>query len=247
MAEQNKMEELQPEDLELSTILQNWDSVKQFFKDVEARQAVGGSDKIKEAIDNINGEIISYADRVRGARMKILKKEKLEKADTSEQDSDSSTSESDTEDIGECKLLKSLVRKLDNRNSPQMEPFSQDSELSLRDFLDQFEKYYKKNHKRGTFVWIRELEKKLTGQALEGLRAVRQSDESYSTTKAKLIDWYNEEQKLKIDKNRLEFRDITYNQEESIFAFSNRLLTLFKLAYPNKAADESATLISKLQ
>ena len=111
MAEENNMEELH---LELSAILQNWDSVKQLFKDIEARQAVGGSDKIKEATDNINCEIISYADRVRGTRMKILKKEKLEKTDTSEQDSDSSTSESDTGDIGERKLLKSLVRKLDN-------------------------------------------------------------------------------------------------------------------------------------
>ena len=119
-----------------------------------------------------------------------------------------------------------------------MESFSEDSGLSLRDFLDQFEIYYKKNYKRGIFVWIRELEKKLTGQALEELRAVRQSDESYSTMKAKLINWHNEEQKLKIDKNRLEFRDITYNQVESIFAFSNRLLTLFKLAYPNKDADD---------
>ena len=126
MAEGNELDaEMQHEDLEYIALSQNWQSIKGFLKDIETRQTAVMSTKIKELINSINQDIKTYLGKLE-QRYKIEIKKEEERSgkghDTPLSDSGSDSDLDDDRVEGKGgDLLKSLVKKLDNRNSPEME------------------------------------------------------------------------------------------------------------------------------
>ena len=104
-----------------------------------------------------------------------------------------------------------------------------------------------KNYKGQKHYWIGELEDRLTGQALVGLKTIGQIDDTYDAIKDKLLQWYEEEKEVRMTKARERFHGVTMGTDETILLYSNRLLSLFKMAYPNKTADTNTTLLTKFQ
>ena len=127
-------------------------------------------------------------------------------------------------------ILRTLVKKLDNRQLPKLEKFNEESTVRLEEYLTRFENYCKQNYKGGEYLWIGELEEMLTGRALEGFRTIRQNDEDYRTTRRKLLEWYEEERELRTARARKRFHNAIIQADESILLYSNRLLSLFKIA-----------------
>ena len=181
------------DDLEMKALSQSWTSCKTFFKQIQNRQATVMSEKVKELINNIKTELIEEATALTGAIPKRIGRERVKKEEMKD---DEESEDDDKEDAS--KWLRTLARKLDNRTVPKLEKYQEESGLELAQYIARFEEYYQDNYKGQKYHWIGELEDRLTGQALIGLRTIRQVDDTYEMTKNKLLQWY-EEKKVKSD------------------------------------------------
>ena len=142
-------------------------------------------------------------------------------------------------------LLKLLADKLDNKKSPIQRKFNDNSGESLKDYLDQFEEYCSDNLRGGSKFWIDELEERLSGETLKAFKSVKSNRDNYDDVKKKLLAWYNEMKESRRRRAKHEFEKMQYDPNESLYLYSNRLLKVFKRAFPSANVEKSSTLRDK--
>lgn len=147
----------------------------------------------------------------------------------------------------ELSVLEKLLSKLDNRKLHEMEPYDENCGLELSEYLRRFEEYYSKNYKGEKYLWLGVLESKLQGRTLQGFKSVRQDDEGYEKTKRKLLRWHKEETETRATTARKNFDRARMKDGESVSIYCNRLLKLFKMAYPKKNHECNNALLNKLK
>ena len=166
---------------------------------------------------------------------------------SSDTDTSISSEEKDSEtDKGESKnfkLIRKLIESVDNRCTPPQADFDENSGQSLSEYLKQFEKYCSQTFKGDKYLWIGELKKHLSGRTLTGFQSIYQVNDSYREIKKKLLNWYKEEKEIRMAKAKKKFENAKCRKEESLYVFSARLESLFKIAYPMKNHETSQTLI----
>ena len=237
------------------TALENeWRNVKSFMnqlKNMRKKPMELRAIHFLEEVNNYLEEYLASTEVVEPAKKGTTKKE--------EDEVDRKTEKKPTEeefDIGERvlgetvknnseDLMSMLLTKLDNRTVPSLENFDDDTGLSLEQYFQKFENYCRDNFKGGRDLWIGELEKHLAGKSLEGFRSVRQMSESYEMVKYKLLEWYDEEDEVRRKKAKRKFENARMDTGESLSLYGNRLLTLFKRAFPGKRHETNGTLIDK--
>lgn len=140
-----------------------------------------------------------------------------------------------------------LLGRLDARELPDIDAFDESKHGSLIKYFDRFEKHCEDKFKARTYVWINELERKLSDRVLEAFQSLYQEDDRYRDIKEKLIKWYEEEQDVRKAKNRKKFDQAKRCAGESWLAYSSRLEKLFRVAYPNKITEQSMTLVTQFK
>lgn len=85
-----------------------------------------------------------------------------------------------------------FLKKLDTRQIPRLEPFSEETGQDLEKYLSRFENYCKENFRGQNYLWLGELERNLKGKTLEGFKLSRNYDDTYKEAKAKLLAWYRD-------------------------------------------------------
>lgn len=143
--------------------------------------------------------------------------------------------------------LTEILKRFDNRQVPQQEKYNEESGQDLGKYFEKFDKYCRDNFKGDKDFWIGELEKHLGGKTLECFKSIRDFSDTYEDVKAKLMTWYKDESQLRKSRNRQKFKNARPKQGETLFLFSSRLETLFKLAYPKHNIQQSNTLIDQFQ
>lgn len=139
---------------------------------------------------------------------------------------------------------KPILDRLDSRKVADLNKFSNDSTISLDNYLRKFETYCKRNFKGERDSWVAELERHLEGKTLNKFLAIRDND-SYDVTKKKLIEWYNDMKEIRQEDNKIKFRNATIDENEDMNSFGTRLERLFKLAYPLRNVNSNRGLQDK--
>ena len=238
--DQSPDHEVEQEELEFKALSENWLTLTEFLENFCNMNLSVMSDKVRQLRGEILKGIEGYAKRLSGVIPKVKREDKVKIELNGRQTSEDSTGIDSSDDTDEDKTIRKLVKRLDNRNLPKLGNYDENSGLHLEDYLKRFENYCREMYRGSSDLWIGELEDRLTGRALEGLLTVKQDDEGYKRTKERLLKWYEEERELRVAKARKKFQN-------AIFLYSNRLLSLFKVAYPSKQADKSTNLIYKFQ
>ena len=222
-----------------------------------AKPKIKGKPKLKCESSSDESDFHSFSEDSDDDRRKIRKpyrtaktkgkskyKSKFSSGDDSSETSEEKDSESDhSGKKGEYKLMKKLIRTIDNRSTPPQADFDEDSGQNLSDYLKQFEKYCYQSFKGEKYLWIGELKKHLSGRTLTGFQSVYQVNDSYKGLKSKLLDWYKEETDIRRARAKKKFENAKCKKDESLYVFSTRLENLFKLAFPKKSHEYSQTLI----
>ena len=252
--------EASDDDGEIEIIKKEWTRLKEFLIDMEDRSKRELGPKTSDLVKEINSELVNYVEKSQGAvSRKIEKKEKMpvhasgrahikgeeEKNDTSiESESEERKTEGRVVDDGK---LFEVMKKFDNRVVPKLEVYDEEAGLSLVQYLERFEQYCEDNYRGGDYLWISELEQHLTGRTREGLRSIKQADDSYKMVKEKLVMWYEDESEVRKMKARKTFQSIKMRKEESMLMYCNRILSLFKIAYPKKNHQTSKILLDQFR
>ena len=157
--------------------------------------------------------------------------------DSSEESKDSESQNESSEDDqtppNQLDLLKKMMEKLDTRRVPELDDFDEDGCLSLKKYIQKFERYCKANIKGGKSYWIKELEKKLSGQTLKAIQAIQDKKQNYTTIKNKLIEYEKEMLQMKKTRAREQFAKMQYDSNNSLYLYSTSLERKFRVAYPN--------------
>ena len=210
---------------EMGAVNEGWEFVKTFLKGL--REKVKGDGKLDELIDKIDTELDSYVTESKGVRPKKCRMERVvhkkdekskEREIKSEKEGSSGDSSSDSrgdeyeDSYQEWKSEKrkidsgKLVSFFDNRIVPELEDF-EESGLQLGDYLKVFERYCKDNYRGGRYLWVKQLEKHLTGKSLEGFRMVRQAGDSYEEVREKFMGWYSGEKEIRKKEAKEKFKN----------------------------------------
>jgi len=139
--------------------------------------------------------------------------------------------------------LRKLLEKFDNRHVPKQTPFDEDSGKELSVYLRQFEEYCSSNFRGNKDFWLGELETLLRGKTLENFRVIMENHEGYETVREKLLDWFRDFKRNRRGSARLKFRNSKMEPTETLYRFSTRLESLFKIAYPKHDTTKSTTLL----
>ena len=146
--------------------------------------------------------------------------------------------------ISTAEVLAALSR-LDNRSIPRPEPFDAHSGQSFGVFLRKFEEFCSANYQGHSDNWTGELGRFLTGTMREVFEAIMVPGMSYYQLKEKLLRWHGTRSENIVRETKLRFRQASMRQSESLGIYAARLEKLFKLAYPDKNVEHSATLREK--
>lgn len=217
-----------------------WLEFRMFLGEIEEKSKTELGPMTRNVVDEINGELSTYVERIEKTERKLGKDER-ESEDISDMDREEKTYRKRT---GERDMIK-LMEKMDNRIVPKLEAYDEESGLGLLQYLERFEQYCGDNYRGGTYLWINELEQHLTGRTREGLRAIKQADDSYETVKEKLVGWYEDEGEIRKMRSRKTFDNVKMKKGESMLMYCNRILSLFKLGYPKKNSKNSKLLVDK--
>ena len=156
-------------------------------------------------------------------------------------------SDSSSDGSPSSKSLRKMLRNLDFHSVPQLETFNETSGQDLVKYLSKFEYYCQENFKGKRYLWINELERHLSGRVLEALQSLHQFGDNYDEVKSKLLIWYKDEWEIRKAKARKKFESARPKPKESFYIFSNRLETLYKIAYPKNRPESSNTLIQQFR
>ena len=146
--------------------------------------------------------------------------------------------------VSQPQSVSSSVR-LDMRSLLPFEKFGEDAGVNLRTYLQRFEDYCTTSFRVNSDLWKGELDRCLTGKTLKAYRSLRYDGDSYEDVKQKLLEWYDDMQALRNEKNKLDFRRARIQEDESMHLFAQRLVRLFKVAFPHRRTSDSKTLREK--
>ena len=130
-------------------------------------------------------------------------------------------SESDSRKVNTT--ITKLLRKIDNRQLPKLERFSEESGQSLTAYLVKFENYCKESFRGPKDLWISELENHLKGSILDTFSSIRDFNDSYQDLKHKLLKSYNGNKEIRKRHYRQKFGNARPKPKESMYMFSVRL------------------------
>jgi len=240
---------------EMEIINQGWKFVKDFLDNIESRNKFKINDKTENLIKDINNDICKYIvknnsdiimnelSKVTGTKPKMSENINLNQSNDETYNKNYFFSSDDTSNGNLIKLLS----RLDNRKLPKLDIYNDENGIDFIKYLNQFEQYYQENFKGEKYLWIGELKDHLNGRMLEVFNSVRQVDDSYEDIKIKLVAWYNDEKDIREDRAKVRFEKAKKKNSENALMFSNNLLAMFKLAYPDKNYKKSNILINKLK
>jgi len=143
------------------------------------------------------------------------------------------------------KLMEAMER-FDTRRVPTPEPFDEKMGGDLKKYLKRFEGYCQSNFRGDKIAWLGELEKYVSGHLLDALKVMRDDGDSYSCTKKKLLDWYDNSKSTRKRKQKDVFGKMKYMKGESIYLFMMRLEKQFRAAFPGHSVNSSRTIRDKL-
>lgn len=147
--------------------------------------------------------------------------------------------------MGESRLLREIVSKLDNRKAPRPDMYNDRDGEPLEKFLKKFEKYCEHNFKGDSDGWIGELGTFLEGDTLKAFKQIKQTYESYGSIKREMLEWYEDGKDLRKKRARRDFNTIKYEKGESLYLYSTRVERKFRLAHPKSKVESSSTLREK--
>ena len=140
-----------------------------------------------------------------------------------------------------------VLLKLDNRMIPQQDKFDEESGRDFLEYIEQFEEYCQTNFKGHQNLWISELGRHLQGKMLQNYYLLKESCRSYQELKSKLVVWYTDNQEIRSRKCRKKFENAQIKANESVYLYSVRLESLFRVAFPSHSVKRSRTLLSKFK
>ena len=141
--------------------------------------------------------------------------------------------------------ISKLLQSLDHRQIPRLTSFNEESGEDLNKYFDKFEEYCENNFKGNKDFWIGELESHLKGKALFSFESFRDYEDCYDDVKVKLLDWFKDYKSKRKEGARTKFRNAQLKSGETLFVFSSRLESLFKIAFPSHKPNHSTTLINQ--
>ena len=195
----------------------------------------------------------------------------IDSSEESMRETDDKNSHSETSSSGECSASSSLrskhkrnrkrkakskteltdfaevLLKLDNRRIPEQDKFNEDSGQDFIAYIEQFEEYCKTNFKGHQNLWMSELGRHLQGRMLQNFYSLKESCKSYHELKQKLIIQYTDNQETRSRKCKKKFENAQIKSNESMYLYSVRLESLFRVAFPNHSVKRSHTLLSKFK
>ena len=157
-----------------------------------------------------------------------VKKRKSKLRNITKQGRSDSKYESRKMNIGITRLLK----KIDSRQLPKLEKFSEESLQSLSTYLVKFENYCKESFRSPKDLWINELEYHLKRRILDTFSSIRDFNDSYEDLKNKLLKSFNDNKEIRKKLYRQKFENARPKPKESMYMFSVRLEGLFKGTVP---------------
>lgn len=270
MSDQEETEEKTGTDLEIQVLQGHWRGCQKFLHNLLGLGQLELDPRVQAEVKVIMNELYDYVRRYKESQpMPELEKVKTEDEEQEDKKSPSTNKEKssvsgDSDSDASVKIKKtgrskkkvtttekddviSILSKLDNRKVLDMEEFEEDGHMELSEYLDMFEEYHKENYKGRKYFWLNQLKKYLTGRTLESYKSIRQNEDSYNVVKEKLIKWYEDEEETRKQRARKKFENVKMKEKETLLSYSNRLLSAFKKAFPNKKPEFSGTLIYKLQ
>lgn len=140
-----------------------------------------------------------------------------------------------------------LLKKIDNRKIPDLETFDENGSVGLKEYFEVFENYHKEHFRGKKYFWLTELKKYINDNMLESYNSIRLTEDDYSVVKRKLIKCYNDEKETRKRKAKNKFDKAQMRENERLIFYSNRILSLFKKAYPRKNHEKSDALVSKVR
>lgn len=227
--------------------------VKEEDSEKSGDSSSSNSDSYESATDSGEPSTSSGEVPAKKVRKKIkVKKEKKESSDSDDSDTSveirkrkitTTKKKKKDREYGDGSVMK-LLSKLDNRIVPKLEIFGEDGNMELEEFLDLFEEHHKENYKGRKYFWLTELKKYLKGDLLEIYNSIRENEDEYRVVKKKLLKHYENEKFERRNRAKNKFKKAKLKESESILRYSNRLLSLFKGAYPSRSYEKSLTLIT---
>ena len=145
---------------------------------------------------------------------------------------------------GQDVILQALSR-LDNRTVPKPEVFSTSTGQSFPRFLELFQEYCQNNFRGSSSLWIAELGRLLEGDIKFAFDALRAPGDTYESVRDKLIKWIQDRTDLLKGDTKNKFFGATNISGESTSLYAARLEKLFRLAYPQRSVETSASLRNK--
>ena len=142
--------------------------------------------------------------------------------------------------------LNDVGRCIDFRQAPKLEKFSVDSGKDLKEYLAKFEDYCEQNVRGGEGFWPDMLEEKLEGNLLQRYK-LRDHDEDYWVSKRKLLKWWKDNGRIRTRSSKKKFRAARPKKGESLYFFSMRLESLYKVAYPKLTDKKKPKLLRQFK
>ena len=127
--------------------------------------------------------------------------------------------------------LSRLLQGIDLRRVPEIEPFENDGEETLSEYIKRFETYCHHNIKGEKSFWLGELKGKLPAETLKIMQTICSKKDSYEVVKAKLVDYDKGSAKNGKKAKKAEFKEMTYETGEEVYLYSMRLEKAFTMAY----------------
>lgn len=257
------------EETDEETLCKNLLWMKSFLSTYSDRLLSEGTRKalneVKEEIAKLSDEDISdkkgAIDKVKKQEFKRASKEVLGDAEystdvsrrrkgrkkKSAKSSGYSESSSDTEISSVKELNRAPAKDVDARHLLEMEDYDETSGQDFGQYLKRFEGHCNNFFKGDCYLWIKQLERHLSGRTLEAMRSLRVFDDDYLDLRKKLVRWYKEDDENRKLAARKRFEAAKPQLGECVYNFSNRLEKLYKVAFPRRKAETSSTLINKFK
>lgn len=239
---------------EIRVLDENHAFLKRFLDQLKTRPN-SEDEEVEAVVRAINVTLKDYVYNLEGVKPKGRARDSEDiKSEEDEDDGDSISLANEV--LEECvngrdddrgSTLEILMKKFDTRKVLPLEVFDESCGMKLENYFKKFEEYYEANYKCSKSFWTEEFMKYLKGRNLEGFQSIKQIDDEYEAVKRKFINWYQEEDAVRKDNAKKVFSRATYKTGETLLMYCNRLLTLFKKAYPRKDVDCSNTLINQLR
>ena len=151
---------------------------------------------------------------------------------------------SEREPLSHEDLLRAISR-LDMRSVPKPGVYDSSTGQSFRQFLHTFEEYCQNTFRGSSSLWIGELGRFLKGEMLQAFNALQVSGDSYDTIKRKLLQWQKDSKESFEANAKEKFATATKLPTESLRLYAARLEKSFRLAFPRRQTEQSATLRDK--